>query len=234
MKTKSIVAGAVILLIACFFVSRRPDISFSSLALVAQPIGGNFTICFNAPQMSNRAHAFRKAFVDGYLTPRNPYPVFTAMLQAGISPVVADDERKLGRRGPFTFLDPNTIVNDVSRSGVCAAGAVCNSASFATELGASTSNVTVDFAPRIQVSLSNGAALTFNFGDNAQGVPIHIMNTGGTPIPLLRPNMYFNRIAIADTYLDEVISNPGTGQNDALQITAHLDLTGNCPAAPAR
>ena len=225
--TLGVVLGMVGCIVLGIMLLQSP---LTPLLLRAQPISGNFTFCFPASQMAPRAKAFRDGFVRGYLTPQNPYPVFTAMYQARIAPISSGDEQQLGKRGPFLFASPSTMFNDGSAAGICAPGPVCNSASFSVQLGGSTSIVKVDFAPRIDVTVSEGSALTFDFG---AGIPLHIQNPGSSGLPLLRPDMFYRKVSIADTYMDEVVSNPGTGNGDALQITAHLDFTDACPAPAA-
>lgn len=199
------------------------------LISAAPAIGGNFSFCYAAPQMAPRAIAFRQSFVKNYYTPENPYPVFTAMYQSQMAPSSHQDEISLGNRGPFVFSGPNLLVNDASKSGNCLPGSICSSAVFPVTLAGSTYSAKVDFAPLIQVKVNNGSALTFDFGP---GIPFHVQNPGSSGIPLMRPDMFFNSVSVSDTAIDEVVSNPGTGQGDALSITVHLDLVNStCPAS---
>ena len=176
--------------------------------------------------MHANAAFFRTSFIDHYLNPRNPYPVFTAMYQAGITPIAPDDEAKLGKRGSFIFAGPTAMSNDASSSGICGSDRqVCNSAAFSFQLGGSTSSVTVDFAPRIDVTVTDTSALVFDFGG---GVPVHFQ-THGTVIPVLRPDMLFRKITVADQFMEEMLASM-PGQGSPLTVTVHLALDGVCPA----
>jgi hypothetical protein len=223
--TRWIVASVVGLGLMLFVGSKRlPQLR----AQAGGGIGGNFGFCFPAPQMNARAQSFRSAFVNGYLTPRAPYPVFAAMYQAGISPISHTDELTLGRRGPFSFTNGSTLLNDATSTGICNSSAVCDTAAFLVTLGGSTSTINVDFASRIQVTVSAQPALKFDFGG---GIPIHIPNTSGSGLPILRKDMFYRSISISGTTMEQIISSP---DSPPLQITVDLALVGDCPNGTAK
>ena len=233
MKTNRLASVGVYAIIAagcCGFVLLHysPQLALGSQARPGA--GEDFNICFPAAQMAPNAIFFKTSFIQNYLNPRNPYPVFTAMYQAGVAPESKTDEANLGKRGPFVFAAPTTMLNDASNLGICGGNpSICNSATFAFQLGGSTSTVKVDFAPKMSISVTNSSALAFDFG---AGVPIHFQNPGAV-IPVLRPDMLLTRIAIADQYLDEVLTSV-PGQGTPLTVTLHLALNGACPASPIR
>jgi hypothetical protein len=193
---------------------------------LAAPNGGTFTFCFPANQMSANAVAFRRDFVDAYLKPQAPYPIFTAMYHANIAPESKDDEMRLGRRGPFIFMGPSQVVNSAPPS-ACdpAASPLCTKPIFPFELGGKMSRVQVDLLPTVQVSVSDGTALVFDFGE---GIPIHFLDPAGTGLPGLRKDMTFRKISISDRFLEDVLFNPGSSGGTALTLIIRLDLQGNC------
>jgi len=171
---------------------------------------------------------YRKQFIQNYLKPQNPYGMFEAMTQANMEPLSLNDEKKIGARGPFIFSSPGKLTNDASHLGICAPGPICSSAVFPVSLAGGNYTVGVDLPPIINVSVADGAALSFDLGS---GIPLHIANPGSTPLPVLRSQMNLQSVSLSDSMLQEVVNSPATSTDGALTVTIQLDLTGSCDAS---
>jgi hypothetical protein len=154
--------------------------------------------------------------------------MFEAMTQAKMEPTSLDDEKKIGARGPFVFSSSTVLTNDASRLGICAPGPICDSGDFPVSLAGSNYTVRADLPPIINVQVTDGTALVFDFG---AGIPFHVANPGSTPVPVLRENMNFKSISLSDSMLQEVVASPATANDGALTVTINLDLTGGCNAS---